>query len=170
MQLKSSMPKIISVVLILITIFTFSCATFKKHIDPPSSYNVKINQFVFFRGVNPKYDIYIEDSLCSIHLINKIHRKKQIIYDTVFIGCYPLEKNDATFLDSIVDHLWEIQDTVFSSPMMDANLNVLYFMKNGARKTITISGRSVGTVDSLFDVVNVYCKEANIPILQKTSY
>ena len=158
--------------LILVTIMVSSCAMSRMCPDPPVSYKIKINQFVFPVDYNQKhycYDIYIEDSVCSIYQINKVYKKpSQQIYDTLYVESFHLLGDEIEEIDSIVDDLWKNRDTIFSSNTIDGNLTNLYLKKKDKQKKIVIFNREMDIVDRLFDIVNVYCNKATIPLLQRT--
>ncbi len=158
--------------LILATVMVSSCAISKKCSNPPVSYKIKINQLVFPIAFNQKYycyDIYIEDSVCSIYQINRAYKKpSRLIYDTLYVESFRLSQDEIEEIDSIVDDLWNKRDTIYASNTIDGNLTNLYLMKRDKPKKIVISNRKVDIVNRLFDIVNVYCNKAMIPLLQKT--
>lgn len=158
--------------LILVTMMISSCAMSRKCSNPPVSYKIKINQFVFPVDYNQKhycYDIYIEDSVCSIYQINKVYKKSsQLIFDTLCVGTFRLSGDDIEEIDSIVDDLWEKRDTIYSSNTIDGNLTNLYLKNTDKQRKIVIYNRKMDIVDRLFDIVNVYCNKATIPHLQRT--
>jgi len=158
--------------LILIAVMVSSCAMSKKCSNPPVSYKIKINQFVFPVDYNQKYycyDIYIEDSVCSIYQINKVYKKlSQPIYDTLYVESFRLSGDDIDEIDLIVNDLWKARDTIYSSNAIDGNLTNLYLKKKDKQKKIVIFNRKVDIIDRLFDIVNVYCNKATIPLLQRT--
>lgn len=95
--------------LILATVMVSSCAISKKCSNPPVSYKIKINQLVFPIAFNQKYycyDIYIEDSVCSIYQINRAYKKpSRLIYDTLYVESFRLSQDEIEEIDSIVDDL-----------------------------------------------------------------
>ena len=161
-----------TLLLILVTLMVSSCAMSRKCSNPPDSYKIMINQFVFPVDYNQKnycYDIYIEDSVCSIYQINKMYKKpSQLIYDTIYVEAFRLSGDDIEKVDSIVDDLWKKRDTLYSSNTIDGILTNLNLKKEDKQKKIVIFNRKVDIVDRLFDIVNVYCNKASIPLLQRT--
>lgn len=158
--------------LILVTMMVSSCTMSRKCSNPPVSYKIMINQFVFPVDLNQKhycYDIYIEDSVCSIYQINKVYKKpSRLIYDTLYVESFRLSRGDIEEIDSIVDDLWKKRDTIYSSNTIDGSLTNLFLKKKDKQKKIVIYNRKVDIVDRLFDIVNVYCNKATIPLLQRT--
>lgn len=166
-------PKISTMLpLVLAILMLSSCAMSRKCSNPPVSYKIKMNQFVFPVDYNQKhycYDIYITDSFCSIYQINKVYKKpSQLIYDTLHVESFRLSEDDIEEIDSIFDNLWKKRDTMYSSNTIDGNLTNLYLMKNNNQKKIVIFNRKVDVVDRLIDIVNVYCNKTTIPLLQRT--
>ena len=158
--------------LVLAILMLSSCAMSRKCSNLPVSYKIKINQFVFPVDYNQKhhcYDIYIEDSVCSIYQINQEYKKpSRLIYDTLHVESFRLSEDDIEEIDSIFDNLWKKRDTMYSSNTIDGKLTNLYLMKNNNQKKIVIFNRKVDVVDRLIDIVNVYCNKATIPLLQRT--
>lgn len=162
----------IILILLLVTMIVSSCATSRKSYNLPVLYKIKINQFVFPVDINQKhycYDIYIEDSVCSIFQINKLYKKSShLLFDTLYVGSFRLSGDDIKEVDSIVDDLWKKQDTIYSSNTIDGNLTNLYLKKKDKQRKIVIFNWKEDIFDRLFEIVNVYCNKATIPLLQRT--
>lgn len=172
MKKYNSPRKFFLLQLALISMMISSCAMSRRYSNPPVSYKIMINQFVSPVDYNQKYycyDIYIEDSVCSIYQINRVYKKpSQLVYDTLYVGVFCLLEDDIEEINSIVDNLWSKQDTVYYSNTIDGVLTNLYMKKKDKQKKIVIFNRKVDVVDRLFDIVNVYCNKATIPLLQRT--
>jgi hypothetical protein len=95
-------------------------------------------------------------------------KPSQLIYDTIYVEAFRLSEDDIEKVDSIVDDLWKKRDTLYSSNTIDGILTNLNLKKEDKQKKIVIFNRKVDIVDRLFDIVNVYCDKASIPLLQRT--
>lgn len=155
-----------------------SCSVLRQQKGNTENYIIKVRQIVLPVSSGPFLccDIYLTPSSCIVYKINRNWKycrntkDYQNVDDTTYIGSYQLSETDSVIVDSLNRRLWSFRDTNFKGASIDGNINIISLKDACQFKTIKISAFKIDEVDRLYDVVNNYCRRAQMPTFMSTKY